>query len=205
MSLVEECWHLCPRCGCDYFHLVPSTSDLDEWRRFCRRCVATGKVDAVGVEVRRNQMNEREQLIAALMNPETSSVVDFEASYKDLYVYGCDRAWASRIADRIIAEGDVKRSLEIMSDEVLRNGVRKLNIEHREREIAQLERAISAGQEQRRPISHGPAEDYAIRGGQPGSWFEIEDPYGGGGAEYVQSGAPVRHEMERKVRSAFAR
>src|SRR5580700_6538251 len=168
MSLVEECWHLCPRCGCDYFHLVPSTSDLDEWRRFCRRCVATGKVDAVGVEVRRNQMNEREQLIAALMNPETSSVVDFEASYKDLYVYGCDRAWASRIADRIIAEGDVKRSLEIMSDEVLRNGVRKLNIDHREREIAQLERAISAGQEQRRPISHGPAEDYAIRGGQPG-------------------------------------
>ena len=150
-------------------------------------------------------MTEREQLIAALMNPETSSVVDFEASYKDLYVYGCDRDWASRLADKIIREGDVKRSLEIMNDEVPRNGVRKLNIEDRARIVAQEKRAHDAAIEQRQPVSQGPATDYAVRGGQPGSWFEIEDPYGGGGASYVQSGAPVRQDMERKVKSAFAR
>jgi cobalamin-dependent methionine synthase I len=150
-------------------------------------------------------MTEREQLIAALMNPETSTVVDFESSYKDLYVYGCDHERAARCADKILAEGGTNRSLQIMNDEVLRNGQRKLNIEHRERIHAQQERSIAAAVDQRSPIRKSDAQEVAIRGGQPGSWFQIDDPYNGGGVEYVSAGASVREPMERKVRSAFAR
>lgn len=150
-------------------------------------------------------MSEREQLIKGLMDPEKSPVVDFEASYKDVFVYGCDRTHATKLADRIIAEGGVQRSLEIMSDEGLRNSVRKLNVEDHQRKFEQRQRAIAAEAEQRSPRPMSDSANFAMRGGQPGSWFEIEDPYGGGGVSYVQSGAPVRQEMEQKVKSAFAR
>jgi hypothetical protein len=146
-------------------------------------------------------MSEREELIAGLMNPETSPVVDFEASYKDLYVYGCDRAHASRLADRIIAEGGVKRSLQIMSDEVLRNGVRKLNIEQRQREVAQQEKSVEEARALRAPRPISDTENFAMRGGQPGSWFEVpnDGPY-----TYEQAGRSQHEEMERRVKSAFA-
>src|ERR1700730_4680583 len=105
MPALQQCPHVCPCCGCDHSHWVVHNAHIDEWKRICSRCAATGKFDVVGYEIRRDQMSEREELIAGLMNPGTSPVIDFEASYKDLYVYGCDRAHASRLADRIIAEG----------------------------------------------------------------------------------------------------
>src|SRR5271156_4236835 len=144
----QQCWHLCPCCGCDHMHRVEYDEPIDEWQRFCLRCARKMGVDVVGTELRRTQMSDREKLIAALMNPETSTVVDFEASYKDLYVYGCDRAWAAACADKILAEGGTNRSLQIMNDVGLRNAQRKLNIEHRERIVAQQERSIAADAEQ---------------------------------------------------------
>jgi hypothetical protein len=150
-------------------------------------------------------MSEREQLIAALMNPETSTVVDFEASYKDLFVYGCDRAHASSCADKIIAEGGTRRSLQIMSDEGLRSAQRKLNIEFRERKVAQQQRTHDAEVESRMPIRRDDATEFAIRGGQPGSWFDANESAYDGGVSYRQAGQPQNEDLERRVRSAFAK
>jgi hypothetical protein len=146
----------------------------------------------------------RETLIAGLMNPNLSPVVDFEKSYKDCYVYGCDRAWAERLADRILTEGSVKRSLQIMSDEGLRNNVRKLNIEQRLREVAQQNQSIEEARALGSPRPMNDADNFAMRGGQPGSWFDANESAYDGGISYRQSGRPVREEMERRVRSAFA-
>jgi len=148
-------------------------------------------------------MSDRELLITGLMNPETSPVVDFEKSYKDLYVYGCDREHATKLADRIIKEGGVKRSMQIMTDDALRSNVRKLNIEQRLRENEQGELAEKEARALSAPRPMSDTENIALRGGQPGSWFADEPAYDGG-VGYTQAGAPHREEMERRVKSAFA-
>jgi hypothetical protein len=151
-----------------------------------------------------NAAEQREILIAGLMNPDLSPVVDFEKSYKDCYVYGCDRAHATRLADRIIAEGSVKRSMQIMSDDALRANVRKLNIEDRARKVAQQEKADEEGRALHAPRPMSDADNFAMRGGNPGGWFDANESAYDGGVSYRQSGQPVREEMERRVRSAFA-
>lgn len=151
-----------------------------------------------------NVTEQREILIAGLMNPELSPVVDFEKSYKDAYVYGCDRAHATRLADRIIKEGGIKRSLQIMSDEGLRNNVRKLNIEQSLREVAQQNQSIEEARALRAPRLMSDEDNFAMRGGQPGSWFDANESAYDGGVSYRQSGRPQHEEMERRVKSAFA-
>jgi hypothetical protein len=148
--------------------------------------------------------DQRELLISGLMNPETSPVVDFERSYKDCYVYGCDRAHATKLADRILAEGGVKRSMQIMSDDALRANVRKLNIEQRLREVAQQTKSDEEARALRSPRPMSDGENFAMRGGQPGGWFDASEAAYDGGVSYRQSGKPVREEMERRVKSAFA-
>jgi len=118
-------------------------------------------------------------------------------------VYGCDREHATKLADRILAEGGVKRSMQIMSDDALRASVRKLNIEQRLREHAQGELAEKEARALRQPVPMSDNENIALRGGQPGSWF-VNEPAYDGGVGYEQAGQPVREEMARKVRSAFA-
>jgi hypothetical protein len=148
--------------------------------------------------------DQRELLISGLMNPETSPVVDFERSYKDCYVYGCDRAHATKLADRILAEGGVKRSMQIMSDEALLNNVRKLNIEQRQREVAQFDKSESEARALRAPQTMTDGVNTHV-GEQPGSWFDTNESAYDGGASYRQSGRPAHEEMERRVKSAFAR
>ena len=149
-------------------------------------------------------LDQRSLLISGLMNPDLSPVVDFEKSYKDCYVYGCDREHATRLADRILAEGGLKRSMQIMSDDALRANVRKLNIEDRQRKVAQQEKADEEGRALRAPRPMTDAENFAMRGGNPGGWFDANESAYDGGVSYRQSGRPVHEEMERRVRSAFA-
>jgi hypothetical protein len=147
----------------------------------------------------------RETLIAGLMNPRLSPVIDFEKSSGEVFVYGCDRAHATRLADRIIKEGSIKRALTIMSDESLRNNVRKLNIEDRIRKVSQLD---AIAEQERALIAPRPVSDdtrFSMRGGQPGSWFDANESAYDGGVSYRQSGAPVREQMEQRVKSAFAK
>jgi hypothetical protein len=146
----------------------------------------------------------RDRLIAALINPDTSTVVDFEKSYRNIYVYGCDRQHAESCADQIIAEGRADTALANMAHEGMRSGIRKLNIEQRELEIEQRERGAAAERALAEPRPMSEVNNFAMRGGQPGNWFTDEDAYDGG-ATYEQAGGKAREDMERKVKSAFAR
>jgi hypothetical protein len=176
--------------------MVPDFSELDEWHRLCSRCAPKFRGDLMS-EI-------RDRLIAALINPETSTVVDFEKSYRGVFVYGCDRQHAERCADIIIKEGRAEQALENMSHEGMRNGIRKLNIEQREREVEQRERGAAEERALAEPRALSDTNNFAMRGGQPGNWFTDEPAYEGG-AEYEQAGGKVREEMERKVKSAFAK
>lgn len=91
-----------------------------------------------------------------------------------------------------------------MSDEGLRNGVRKLNIEERLREVAQQNQSIEEARALRSPRPMSDADNFAMRGGQPGGWFDANESAYDGGVSYRQSGRPVREEMERRVKSAFS-
>src|SRR5271170_467194 len=147
---------------------------------------------------------KRDELIAGLMNPNISPVIDFEKSYKDLHVFGCDHMHASQLADRIIREDRVNRSLQIMNDTVLRDGQRAINVEFRERELAQLEKSQAEQRALRAPLPMSEANRFAMRGGNPGGWFDTSETAYDGGVSYRQSGRPVNDDMERRVRSAFA-
>ena len=91
-----------------------------------------------------------------------------------------------------------------MSDDALRANVRKLNIEHRERQVAQQNQSIEESRALFAPRPMSDADNFAMRGGQPGGWFDANESAYDGGVSYRQSGRPVREEMERRVKSAFA-
>jgi hypothetical protein len=40
----QQCWHVCPECGCDHMHRVNYDEAIDEWKRFCLRCVRTSSI-----------------------------------------------------------------------------------------------------------------------------------------------------------------
>src|ERR1700677_3662926 len=103
----------------------------------------------------------RDQLIAALINPDTSPIVDFEKSYRGVYVYGCDKAWAEHCANRIIQEGRAEQSLKNFSDAGFLANIRKLNIEQRQVAIAQQKKIEEEMRDLALPKPIGDIDNYA--------------------------------------------
>jgi hypothetical protein len=134
------------------------------------------------------------------MNHDTSPIVDFERSERGVFVYGCDRVWAEYQADRIIREGRAEQALKNFSDPAFLENIRKLNVEQREQQIAQGKKI----EEEMRALAQPMPISGDKRGGQPGSWFS-ESESSDDTVYYEQSGAPRNEDMERKVRSAFAK
>ena len=113
---------------------------------------------------------------------------------------------AEAVTAEILKRGEGEKYLEPLTHEETARGIRTIIAEQRNLLPHVREKRIREAEEKylRAPQAMSDSDAFALRGGQPGNWFANEPAYDGG-FNYEPAGGAARPEMEKRLRSAFAK